>query len=296
MTMIRTAALTILLAACGGDDDGASDAGDEPGTDGGGAVDRTTDYVANRAGWVELVEDTTIGTSMTAWLLDGANVPQAALLASQGECEVWTHPIPASCEPACVDGYCVAENECAAFPQLASAGTITVTGLTEDVTFTAGEFGYQSSPKFAPEDLFADGAAVSATAPGDDAPGFTLEASGVPTLVADLDLEFDVTMVLEDGVDREVRWTAESSGRIQLGLQVGWHGAVYEALLLCESDDDGSLVIPGELIAQFPRASNGMEQHGSWIARVERDRVDSDAGTVELVVSSQVRIPQLSHP
>jgi hypothetical protein len=299
MSPVRVAVLATVLAACGGGDDdggGAPDAAG-PGEDDAGAADRATDHVANRAGWIELVEDASVGSTMSAGLRDGADVPPATLLASQGECEIWTHPLaPASCDPPCTDGFCVAEDECTRFPQVASAGTITITGATEALAFTSGEFGYQPDPDIPPADLFADDAAVSATAPGDEAPGFTLAAAGVPPLVADLDLESDVTLVLEDGVSREVRWTAESRGTIQVGLQVGWHGAVYEALMVCESDDDGSLVIPGELVSQFPRASNGMEQHGSWIRRLERDRVATDAGTIELVVASQVRIPQISHP
>lgn len=293
----RSAVLAFLLAACGGGDDdggGARDGGGDPVVDGGG--DRVTEYVPNRAGSIELVEDGAIGTMTTAALRDRAQLPTASLLASQGECEIWTHPLAqASCDPPCADGYCAATDECVPFPVPVDAGTITVTGLTEALSFASGEFGYQPDPEFPPEDLFAADAAITATAAGGDADGFTLEAQGVPTLVADLDLEFDTTLVLEDGVDREIRWTAEDAAAIQLGVQVGWHGAVYEALLLCESADDGSLTIPGDLVTQFPRASNGLEQHGSWIARVTRDTVTTDGGPVELVVSSQVRIPQLRH-
>jgi hypothetical protein len=297
--VVPAVALLCLLAACGGDDDGGGatpDGGDGPGVDGGDGGDRVTGYEPNRAGSIELVEDGTIGTMAIAALRDQAQVPTASMLASQGECEIWTHPLAqASCDPPCAGGYCAATDECVPFPMLADAGTITVTGLTEALSFTSGELGYQPDPEFPPEDLFAAGAAIVAEAPGAAADGFTLEATGVPTLVADLDLEFDTTLVLEDGVDREIRWTAEDAGTIQLGLQVGWHGAAYEALLLCEADDDGSLTIPGDLVTSFPRASNGMEQHGSWIARVTRDTVATDGGPVELVVSSQLRISQLRH-
>ena len=291
--------VVLLLVACGGsDDDGAGsvDAGDDPGADAGGSGERVTEFVPNRSGWIELVEDANVGTYTTAWLRTGGDLPPATLLAVGGECEIWTHDEPALCDPPCEDGVCVSEGECAPFPQLASAGTITVTGLTEDLSFTTGEFGYEPDPAFPPEDLFAAGAAIAATAPGDDLLAFSLEATGVPTLEADLDLEFDINLVIEDGVDREIRWTAEGTGTIQLGLQVGWHGAVYEALMLCETEDDGTFTIPGDLITQFPRASNGMEQHSSWFARLTRDTVDTDGGPIELVVSSQVRIPQLSHP
>lgn len=295
--VVTAAALALLLVACGGDDDGGGGGADGGGDhDDGGGGDRVTDFAPNRAGWIELVEDANIGTYTAASLRTGGDLPPATLLASSSECEIWTHAEPALCDPPCEDGVCVSEGECTPFPQLASAGTITVTGLTEDLSFTQGEFGYEPDPAFPPDDLFAAGAAIAATAPGDDLLAFELEATGVPTLEADLDLEFDINLVIEDGVDREIRWTAEDAGTMQLGLQVGWHGAVYEALMLCETEDDGSFTIPGDLITQFPRASNGMEQHSSWFARVTRDTVDTDGGPIELVVSSQVRIPQLSHP
>ena len=290
----RAAAFALILAACGGDDDGAGDPDGGPRADGAGGGDRVTDYVPNRAGAIELVEDTTIGTMTYARLWNVSDVPAATLLASEGACEIWTHPLAgASCDPPCTDGYCTATDTCVAYPMHVDAGTITVSGLSAALSFTAGEFGYQPDPELPPEDLFAAGAAITAEAAGGDADGFTLEATGVPTLEADLDLEFDINLVLEDGVDREIRWTAEDAGTIQLGLQVGWHGAVYEALMLCESADDGSLTIPGDLITELPRAANGMEQHSSWLARVSRDTVDTDGGPAELVVSSQVRIPQL---
>lgn len=290
-SVFRLATLSLALAACGGDDGGgAADAGPGPDAD----VNRATDFVANRAGWIELAENTLGGSRLSAGLRDGTDVPPASLLAAAGECEIWTHPLaPALCETC--DGYCVAEDDCRPFPQSASAGTIAVAGTTEPVTFTPGEFGYQPDPKFPPDDLFSDEAAISATAAGADADGFTLTTGGVAALEADLDLEFDVTLVIEDGVDEVIRWTPASSGRVALWLQVGHHGAPYEARLVCESADDGELTVPGSLIADFPQPASGLEQHASYLVRFDRDVEDGAVGPIELLVSSEVLIPQLDH-
>ena len=114
--------------------------------------------------------------------------------------------------------------------------------------------------------------------------------------MADLDLEFDVTLVIEDGVDEVIRWTPESSGRVQLALQVGHHGAPYEALMVCEADDaDGEIVVPGSLVTRFPQRSNGLEQHSSWIARFTRDVLETEAGPVELFVANRILILQIDH-
>lgn len=295
------AGLAISLAGgCGGDDDGGAGDGDgdaasidaAPGGDASG--DRTTEFVADHAGTILLTEGFGGFSTYGAFLADGVDVPPARLLASAGECEIWTHPVePADCDPACSNAYCVADDRCEPYPAPRSAGDITVTGLLEPVRFVAGEFGYRADPKFPPEDLWAAGATLTATASGDEAPGFTLEVTGVADLEADLDLEFDHTLILEDGVDEVIRWTPEESGRIQLGLLIGHHGAPYEAMLVCESEDDGELVVPGALVTQLPEQSSGLEQHSSWIARFDRDVVETDAGPVELFLSNRVIIPQL---
>jgi hypothetical protein len=299
-------ALHPAAAGCGGDgDDGAADGGDAgaaPGPD--GSTARATGFVANPAGHVHFIEG--FGGAFGdiygrgAVLRDRADLPRASLLASEGDCEIWAHPPgPADCDPACQDQVCVAEDRCEPFPRLVSAGDIEVTGLTQELRFVPGEFGYVADPELPadPGDLFEDGVAITASAPGDDVPGFSLSAAGVAPLVADLDLEFDVTLVIEDGVDEVIRWEAESSGRVQLALQVGWHGAPYEAVLVCEVDDQaGELVVPGSLIARFPQRQNPTgEAHFHWIARFDRDVVESEAGPIELFVASRVLIQQIEH-
>ena len=104
-------------------------------------------------------------------------------------------------------------------------------------------------------------------------------------------------LTLVDGADTTVTWTAAASGprSIQIMLVVGWHGAPAEALLVCETDDDGSHTISGELVRQFPRASSSLEQHSSWLLRFDRSVVAAPAGPIEIVAGSQVSL-YFSHP
>jgi hypothetical protein len=191
----------------------------------------------------------------------------------------------------------VADDTCEPFPVPLGAGEIAVSGLAKELRFVPNEYGYRTEPDILPEDLFEAAAAIEATAPGADAPGFTLSVEGVAPLEPDLDLDFDVTLVIEDGVDEVIRWIPEASGRVQLGLQVGWHGTAYEALLLCEADDAaGQLTVPGSLIELFPQRVNPTgEAHSSWIARFDRDVVETPAGPIELYVASRAIILQVEH-
>ncbi len=301
---LTLAFLMTLSPACGGDDDGDDDgSGDiDSGTGGADAApgadastSRVTEFVPNSAGNIDLIEGNGGPFGVAAALRDGSALPEATLLASEGACEIWTHQVaPGLCDPPCQSGICVADDRCEPFPNSVDAGDIVVTGLSQQLRFEWGKFGYLPADDISTEDLFDEGAAITATAEG--ASDFSLAADGVAPLVADLDLEFDVTLIIEDGVDEVVRWTPEASGRVQLALQVGHHGAPYEGLLVCEADDeDGEIVVPGSLIARFPLQSNGLEQHSSWIARFTRDVLETEAGPIELFVGNRILIPQLDH-
>ena len=286
------------LCACGGDDDG----GDLPGRPGplpDGSFDRDTAFMANTAGLISLTE------GPAGWVVndqrlylrleDGLEVPAASLLASEGECEVWAHPfVPFGCDPGCATGYCIAENTCVPFATPVDHGVVTVTGLLETVRFVNTEFGYLAEPSEVPEELFADDAVVTVAAEGGDGPAFALEASGVPAI--EPLLKPGELFRIEDGVDKLIEWRAENSGRIQVALLVGHHGSPYEAMLVCETEDDGELVIPGDIITEFPRVQVPLGQHPSWIARFSRSSTEIDAGPVELFVSSRSLLPDIVHP
>lgn len=288
-SVFRLVLIATLAIGCGGDGSKNPDAG----ANSDGAINDagSGDFQPARIGYINVVEGGGAG-SVFAQMRDRSDLPEPQLIASEGECAVYVHPRPALCAPACSDGFCVATDTCEPWPQFASAGPITVSGTKEPIGFAPGQSWYDVQPGPSGSDFFDDGDTITVTAPGDVTDGFTLTARGV----ADLEASFPVTLELADGVDKEITWTAANSGRIQLALQVGWHGAPYEAMLLCETEDDGALTIPGSLITQFPRAANGMEQHDSSLTRFSRDVVRTSAGPVELFVGSRVIILQISHP
>jgi hypothetical protein len=84
---------------------------------------------------------------------------------------------------------------------------------------------------------------------------------------------------------------ATGAPRIQLALRVGWHGAPYEMMLLCESPDDGELTIPRQLIAQLPAFGGvGLFPWPSSMTRFTRGVASTAAGPVELFVGSQANV------
>ena len=247
-------------------------------------ADRDIAYLGNSAGGIYLVESAfEFFQGAGATLHAGPYEPRAALVARDGDCEVWVHPGPFLCHDGCNSGNCVGPDRCAPYPARLSAGTITVSGLVEPLRFQPSEYGYAADPGITGAEIFSPGAVIVASAAGEAVPGFTLEAAGVTPLEMELP-----EIRLEDGVDEVVRWRAAGDGRIQLVLQVGHHGRPYDARLVCETADDGELTISGDLIASFHEVPVHDElQHPSWMARFTRDVVDTEVGPIELFVASQ---------
>lgn len=270
---MRSIAFLILLAsACGGS------GGDGP--DGGPILDAgPDDFHVERAGYVNLIEGGAF-LSVYALIQDGGELPLPMAIAQRGDCTVFRRARPALCDPPC-DGVCTATDVCTPYRDNVDVGTITVGGLTTPLRFELGEFGYEPMP-FPPAELFATGATITVEAPGAAIPGFAVTLTGVAPLEG-----ATTTLTLTDGRDAEVTWTAAGSGRVELALVVGWHGAPYEAMLRCETADDGALTIPGALVTALPRAASSLESHPSTITRFTRASVLAPAGPIEIVVGNQ---------
>lgn len=280
---VRRALIFVALAACGGSPDDSVDAG--PLLDAGDG-----DFPVARVGFINLIELEGY-VDVFAMLQDRPELPVAEAIAQAGECTVFRRPEPSLCDPPCTGGVCTAPDVCTPYPVNAGAGPITVTGLRAPLTFEAGPFGYTPTP--APgADLFAPGATLTVSAPGDVTPAFSTTVVAPSPLAAPFQ-----NVTLTDGVDHTITWTAGDGGprSIQLMLVVGWHGAPPEALLVCETADDGAHTIPGSLIAALPRASSSLEQHSSWIVRFDRSIVAAPAGPIEVIAGSQAPF-YFSHP
>jgi len=268
-------ALAASVAACGGGEADSPDAGRflDAGPD---------DFHVERAGYVNLIEGGAF-LSVYALLQDGSELPLPTAIAQAGDCTVYQRPRPALCDPPC-DGVCTATAVCTPYRANVDVGTITATGLAQPLRFVLGEFGYEPTPAPSSE-LFADDAMITVAAPGSAMAGFSVALRGVPALTG-----APSSLTLVDDADAEVTWDGAGAGRIQLALVVGWHGAPYEAMMLCETADDGALTIPAALGSALPRASSSLESHFSTATRFRRASVVGPHGPIEIVVGSQTTL------
>lgn len=206
-----------------------------------------------------------------------------------GACKVWQRAI-GTCEPACgVDEICDADSQCRPAARPVSAGALTITGLTQDVTGTPGEFGYQFAPDLGGGDLFTPGADITVTAAGADIAAFTATLDGV----SDLGIPGVGLVELVDGNDATITWTPDGSdAEVEVVLQLGWHGLPATAIIACRvADAAGQVVVPAQLIGHFPYFEGfGLFQVPSWIERFSRRTLDTTQGPLVIDVASRVNL------
>jgi hypothetical protein len=301
----------IAAAGCGGADGGDDDQGDADDGDDGGDGDGEPIVCEPAAGEQTASGVVRIGGSAGVWAtgpaIDGilstgtdwqffALAPQRQTESARaGDCVLFEWE-PSLCDPACEDGICH-EGECSPFPELVSAGTLTVDidGDRHEVSANAPTYWgaiYRSPLQAAPE---AD-ALVTVCAAGDQAGGFGAELRAVEPLTGAL--PDDVVMELVDGGDLEVTWDGSSDARVRLTLAADnmAHGLPWRAILECDTEDDGSLAVPQELIESFPRVSRPGENYAcsgtdcptSTLVRYRAARIDEPDLSVEVRVESAV--------
>jgi hypothetical protein len=291
--------VAVVAAACGSSDpgnpDGAGDDGADDAADPDARIPTGDDpaFRIDRVGDVEVVE----GWGLVINLYDKPfELPEPVIIASGGDCVFYQRPMPACPEGCPGITTCVADDVCEPRAQWSEAGAITFTGLQVGAaTFTPGEYGY-TGPNLGWEDLFADDAELHVAAAGGALPAFAADLTGVVPL--DVNETQFLSIELIDGVDEVVRWTPPPAGaeaRIQLALTFGWHGAPWDAQLLCETADDGELVIPGTLIAEMPYLDVDLFQWPSWIQRFRRAEIDTPLGPIQISTASLVNAA-VTHP
>ena len=280
------------LASCGGSSDDDADAA--PGSDASPTADGAAnldappsaadEYRTDLVGRITLDEyaDAETGYAI-GWFGSGAELPPQDLVVRAGDCALYAHADPGLCEGSC-DGFCTAGGTCLPSVRWLPAGTLTVSGGPDSLTLDPNESNFYTSGAVN-ADVFAEGSALTATLAGSaEFPAVTLHARGVATLTAP-----PATIELHGSNAAIVVYTAgPSGGRVQLALRKGWHGSPWETMLLCESEDDGSLDIPAEVVAAVPEFGGiGLLQWPSELVRYSRDIVETSAGPVELFVSSR---------
>ena len=289
-------------AGCGGGDD-----------DGGGQGDAGTGnpQCEAEAGSVSASGAFRIGgvaaTEQSRALLEGVMVsgtdwqffnmaPQRQVESARaGDCVLYEWQ-PSFCEEECTDSICH-DGECKPSPDYVSAGTLRVVadGRLIEASPDAPTFWgaiYREEIGAAPS----EGAEVAFCAGGAAAGGFGAILEAVPPLTGAL--PEDGVVELSDGADLVVSWDGGSDARVRLTLNADnqGHGLPFRAILECDAEDTGQLVVPQALVEAFPPvprppenfACAGTDCPRSQLVRYRAARVAEEDLEVEIRVESAV--------
>lgn len=247
------------------------------------------DYEPVLAGRIQLIQGSNIVHGhivepLQAQLFSAVPPPPYDRVASAGGCSIFRPQEAGLCQPPC-DGFCAEDGRCLALSDTQSAGEIRLHNLLGPLRFVPGSYGYSVDTTLG-DDIFAPGACVFAVAPGASFDAFALSVRA-PVAVTTSASRVD----LVDGQDFMLRWTPAGAALVRLLIEVGQH-ATPGTLLLCESPDDGELLIPRQLIAQFPLYTPGPNSiSGSAVfGSIARAHVTTSAGLLELMLAQQVAL------
>ena len=259
-----------------------------PDTDAGGTPDVDPFYGAGSMVQIlEMVSSQGTTGGIGAEFMDAERPSSEKLVATEGPCRYYQAAPNGFCDPGCGSSdYCGPDNACHPWPQRVSAGKIAIDGLTMPMTLTPDPSAWYALDGAAPSDLFAPGAAIHVTAAGAAVPAFTADVHGV----ADMTLTTGDTVALHAGQTTEVAWpVAKDGARVELVLQLGWHGAPPADIIWCDVDEaDGHVTIPVAFADKFPKVPEiGLFQHPSMIRRVSRAFVNGPSGPIEVRVASE---------
>lgn len=283
------------LLGCGdsssSSDGGGKDAGSTPpASDGGNQL----------GGFTVALSDTF--ASVDGTVSDGPRPPlfQWGAKGTSGDCTLQA-PKTFLCDPPCAAGReaCVATNICKPYPTAVSVGEVTVSGVhpavgTMPFTLSATDknyYYYTPELAFPP---FAEGDVVTVSAAGGTGGPFVLEARGISPLVMS-----SQNLVVSGASDLTLTWESAkaASSKVAVLVDLTHHGGT-KAQIVCETADDGSLVIPKTLIASllnygatgYPwivltRSSSGEKALTSGVVRLNLTSVVSQVVQVPGVVS-----------
>lgn len=235
--------------------------------------------LADRIGRIEITVSQ-YGSWLDGKLFDKPSAQQVLTpKESEGEC-ILMMAENFHCEPACMPGEeCTQGGTCEVAPVPQGVGTLTATGLTEEVVVDPNAGKYYSKVDFA-EDAFETGSLIEVTAPGDELEGFALQGAGVDKLEL---VGGDWSMTA--GEPLTIEWAvSDGPGKVSLRINVDQHG-VTPVWLHCEVEDTGSFTIPGSM-------TEGLINYGvsgaatTDISRRTIDSADVKGGCIELEVYS----------
>ncbi|MBN2529472.1 MAG: hypothetical protein JXR76_24000 [Deltaproteobacteria bacterium] len=234
--------------------------------------------------------DTGRYTSLNGSVSDSVSptaVPE--ILKEEGDCAL-IGPRKLFCDTTCESGEtCGLEGTCVPSPVKKSVGTVTVTGLDQELSVEPKPIIVSYSEKIDdPFPAFEEGATVEVSAAGDEIDGFSLSAKGVSLITADGMSE----VVIESGASVPLSWDAsgDSTGDeyVHVELVVNTHGATA-GWIECNVADTGSAEIPESLITALMEL--GLSGFPSLvIQRLSTDSTTVDEGCVDLKVYSEAEI------
>ena len=185
------------------------------------------------------------------------------------------------CSPACSSSEtCGEDGKCIAYPRQIGVGTVTIDGLTKQVSMQPQQPG---AVYFAPgqdNPPFSASAFVQLKATGSaDAEAFELFGRGSEPLTE------SPSWVLQEDKPLEISWPAGTKATtVSIELTIDQHGSTPLSLT-CELPDIGSGQVPAELIKQLITSGVSGFPNGR-LQRRSLDHVSSQLGCVELSVGS----------
>jgi len=263
-----------------------------------GGPDAAVGDLATR-GRFEVVEGATLTASdaqpfvsLGGRITTGDPRPLYTVVENLGDCRLLTIEHPPQCLPSC-DGVCIADGDCVLAPRNLSAGPMTITGLQTQVRLDRQADDSYAPRDPLPDDLFSSEAYVTLTADGAEVSWFVMSAGGVGPLVTDL----GAAPVQLGREDFTITWDrTDPSAQIELELRADnqFPGQPSPAILQCAAMDEGSITIPGAMLAVFPRVSAtcaDAECVPGRLRRLHRDGVVRSAVPIELSVVYELRFP-----
>lgn len=232
-----------------GDDDSAPGDDDDDGGIVGGVqvMEVNTDNPpggASSTGWVWGIYD----RPMVGQLFGVVAEMMWEVTLAEGDCVYLDQMIPGFCDPPCAfEEYCTPDNECGPWPVYRPAGEMTLDGLNVPLTLTPSEGGFYILGTGLPEDLFDAGATVTLTAEGDETPAFAVSTTAPPPLEPEIPCELD----LEEGEDLVITWVPDDGGATIRWEMISAFHAGDGPMVLCETEDDGSLTVPASIVEQY---------------------------------------------
>lgn len=309
LALLLAIALGLMLSGCG-NQNGNGDGGEGSGDDGGGddaddgddgdRVDGGVGPGEPAEGQFRIIEGTWGEGGFQHSRVSGSIVdprPRYHRLEQEsGACRLWRYEV-AGCSDC--EGLCNADGKCVPLPEQLSAGNVTIEGLGEPLVMRFDDYGYYVNTTV-PNELFDQEDRVRLQAAGGgDVAKFALSADGVEPITIDLEpgegAKVPDMIRMENGADFVLRWSPIVRGtrvRLEIVTDNRGHGLPVDAMIECDADDTGELVVPRAMVEAFPdrqyyNACAGTDCPPSTLTRYLSDRTEVDGRAMELVVGAQ---------